>query len=396
MAERHSTTRLPRGVWALGFVSLFMDISSEAIHGLLPVFLVSVLSASVVSVGILEGLAEAVALVMKVFSGPLSDWLGRRKPVVLLGYSMGALSKPFFAIAGSVSVVYGARLFDRMGKGIRGAPRDALVADLAPKELRGRAFGLRQSLDTVGAFLGPSLAMLLMYLTHNHYRTVFWLATIPAVLSVFILYFGVREKKEETAEDSSRRLQLSELKTFSSSFWLVVGAGAVFQLARFSEAFLILRARDFGVALAFSPVVLIVMNIVYSASSYPVGLLSDRIRREWLLLVGLLILCASDLLLATATGLLGAFFGIALWGLHMGFTQGILAALVADTAKASRRGTAYGIFNLFSALALLLASTLAGFFWQYFGARVTFFVGAGLSLLSFGVFFSLRGLWGKR
>jgi MFS family permease len=378
--------KLPREIWALGFVSLCMDVASESIHGLLPVFLVAVLGATATSVGFLEGLAEATALVMKVFSGPFSDWLGKRKPVVIIGYSMGALSKPLFALANSVGLVYGARLFDRVGKGIRGAPRDALVADIAPPEMRGRAFGLRQSLDTVGAFLGPALAILLMALTHNNYRIVFWLATIPGLLAVVILFTAVRERESHSPAGLGRRIQWKDLRSFSQNFWLVAGAGAVFQLARFSEAFLILRAKDLGLGLEFSPLVLIVMNMVYALSSYPVGYLSDHMRREWFLFAGLILLFFSDLALAFGTGLPMVFLGIALWGLHMGFTQGILTALVADHCPTVLRGTAYGLFNLLSALALLLASAIAGILWDANGGQATFFAGGAAAALSLVVF----------
>lgn len=387
--------KLPRGIWALGFVSLFMDTSSEIVHGLLPVFLVSVLGASMTSVGVLEGLAEAATLIAKVFSGPFSDWLGRRKPLVVIGYTMGAVSKPLFALAGSVSIVFGARLFDRIGKGIRGAPRDALVADIAPPELRGRAFGLRQSLDTIGAFLGPMLAIALMALTQNDFRTIFWLATIPGVLSVCVLLFGVREEKTDRKE-AVRRIQFEDLKELPSSFWLVAGAGALFQLARFSEAFLILRAQDLGLGLELAPLVLIVMNIVYALSSYPVGHLSDRMRREWFLLWGILVLAFSDLALGFADGPYIAFLGVVLWGLHMGLTQGTLAALVADTCGSYLRGTAYGVFNLFSAISLLFASIVAGFLWDRFGAKITFFFGAGFSILSLLALLSTSPLWSRR
>jgi len=387
--------KLPRSIWALGFVSLFMDTSSEIVHGLLPVFLVSVLGASVTSIGILEGLAEAAVLVMKVFSGPISDLMARRKPLVVLGYSMGALSKPLFALAGSVPVVYGARLFDRVGKGIRGAPRDALVADIAPPELRGRAFGLRQSLDTVGAFLGPLLAIFLMQVTNGNYRTVFWLATIPGLLCVGTLLFGVEEEEKGQKQEVNRRIHIQEIKMFPVSFWFVVGAGAIFQLAKFSEAFLILRAKDFGLALHLAPLVLIVMNLVYALSAYPVGHFSDRIRREWFLIAGIIVLCLSELVLGVADGLPLAFVGIVLWGLHMGLTQGTLAALVADTCPPDRRGSAYGLFNLFSAIALLLASTIAGLLWDRVGASATFLAGGGLSFLSLIVFAFTRAMWSK-
>lgn len=364
-----------------------MDTASESIHSLLPVFLVSVLGASVTSVGILEGLSEATALVVKVFSGSFSDWLGRRKPVVLIGYTMGALSKPLFAIANSVPLVYAARLFDRSGKGIRGAPRDALVADIAPPELRGRAFGLRQSLDTVGAILGPFIAIVLMWLSRDSYRTVFWIATIPGLLSVSILALGVREREAKTPRSNGRRLEIQDIRKFRAAFWIVAGAGAIFQLARFSEAFLVLRVKDFGLTLALVPVVLIAMNVVYALSSYPVGHLSDSVKREWFLFAGFVVLCLSDLALGLGTGLISGFLGIALWGLHMGLTQGTLAALVADHSPPDLRGTAYGLFNLLSAVALLLASTIAGILWDSIGGKATFLAGAGLSILSLAVYF---------
>lgn len=392
----HDHKKLPLNIWALGIVSLLMDTSSEMVHGILPVFLVSTLGASLTSVGVMEGFAEATTLVLKVFSGPVSDWLGRRKPLVVLGYAMGAVSKPFFAIANTIPLVFGARLFDRMGKGIRGAPRDALIADSVGPELRGKAFGLRQSLDTVGAFLGPGIAIALMYLTRDNYRLVFWLATIPGAIGVLVLILGVHEKESSSKTNSSKRIQWSNIKQFTPSFWFVVVAGALFQLARFSEAFLILRAKDFGLGLALAPLVLIVMNIVYSVSAYPLGLLSDRIQREWFLFAGLFVLSVSEFILAISDNIYMVFFGVVLWGLQLGLTQGTLGALVADTCSPDRRGTAYGIFNLFSAVALLLASTIAGILWDQMGARVTFFTGASLSLLSLAAFLFTKPLWSRK
>lgn len=377
--------KMPKTIWALGFVSLLMDTSSEIVHGLLPVFLVSVLGASYSMIGLIEGVGEAAALILKVFSGPLSDWWGKRKPLVILGYAMGAVSKPLFAIAPTPLLVLGARLFDRTGKGIRGAPRDALVADTAPPELRGAAFGLRQSLDTVGAFLGPLLAILLMSLTSGNYRLIFWLAVIPGVLAVLVLIFGVKEPETKHAS-TQKRLSWSAVREFKSSFWIVIFAGAVFQLARFSEAFLILRAQNLGLALALAPAVLVAMNVVYALSAYPIGWLSDRIRREWLLAAGLFTLVLADLFLGLGTGLIHVFLGILLWGLHMGFTQGILAALVADTSPAEMRGTAYGLFNLFSAVALLLASGIAGILWDQFGPTTTFLVSGTLAIVGLLLF----------
>lgn len=370
---------MPKTIWALGFVSLLMDTSSEIVHGLLPVFLISVLGASYSMVGLIEGVGEASSLIIKVFSGPLSDWWGKRKPLVLLGYSMGAISKPLFALAPTPLLVLGARLFDRTGKGIRGAPRDALVADTAPPELRGEAFGLRQSLDTVGAFLGPLLAILLMSLTNGNYRLIFWIAVVPGILSVIVLIFGVKEPEEKHTQEQ-KRLSWNSVREFRFVFWMVVVAGAIFQLARFSEAFLILRAQNLGLSLSLAPAILVAMNIVYSISAYPIGWLSDRIRREWLLLAGILVLILSDLILGFGNNLTHVFAGVILWGLHMGLTQGILAALVADTSPQPLRGTAYGLFNLFSAIALLLASGIAGVLWDKFGPQTTFITSAGFAL----------------
>jgi MFS family permease len=371
--------RLPAGIWALGFVSLLMDVSSELIHSLLPVFLVSALGTSVLTVGLIEGAAESTALIVKVFSGVISDYMGRRKPLALLGYGLGALSKPLFALATSAGLVLGAWLIDRVGKGRRGAPRDALVADLAPPEIRGAAFGLRQALDTVGAFLGPLLGVAFMLLWQDDFRHVFWIAVVPAVLSVALLVFGVHEP--EHARDAPRRnpIRRENLVRLGRPYWWVVVAGAVFTLARFSEAFLVLRAREGGLALAWTPLVLIAMNAVYAVGAFPFGKLADRMSHATLLGWGLLVLIVSDLLLASAEGGPVMWAGIALWGLHMAMTQGLLATMVADTSPDDLRGTAFGFFNLLSGIALLVASGVAGLLWDRYGAQATFLTGAGLT-----------------
>ena len=379
-------TRLPASIWALGFVSLLMDISSEMIHSLLPVFMVTVLGTSVWAIGLIEGAAEATAMIAKVFSGVLSDWWGKRKPLALLGYGLGAASKPLFALATTTGLVVAARLTDRIGKGIRGAPRDALVADLAPPGMRGAAFGLRQSLDTVGAFVGPLIAMGLMLLWANDFRAIFWVAVVPGFMAVALLLFGVKEP--EQAPITGKRpnpISRANLKRLPAAYWRVVVIGAVFTLARFSEAFLLLRAIDFGVPLAFTPLVLIAMNVVYSIGAYPFGKLSDRVSHTALLAWGLVVLIAADVLLAISGHVALLWAGVALWGLHMAMTQGLLAAMVADTAPADLRGTGFGFFNLLSGLALLVASTLAGVLWDQFGAAVTFAVGAVFSGLALGL-----------
>ena len=375
--------RIPRAIWALGFVSLLMDISSEMIHSLLPVFLVVGLGASALAVGLIEGAAEATALIVKVFSGALSDYLGRRKPLAVLGYALGAISKPLFALASTAGMVLAARLVDRVGKGIRGAPRDALVADLAPPAVRGAAFGLRQSLDTVGAFLGPLIAMGLMLAWANDFRAVFWVAIVPGVLAVALLVFGVREpEREHAGERAVNPIRRENLRRLSRAYWWVVAIGAVFTLARFSEAFLVLRAQQGGLALALVPLVLIGMNVAYAVSAYPFGRLSDEVSHARLLALGLAVLVAADLALAYSNHWTWVWAGITLWGLHMGITQGLLARMVADTAPAELRGTAYGFFNLVSGVAMLAASTLAGLLWDRFGASHTFLAGAVFSALA--------------
>lgn len=382
MPEKTPRPRLPASIWALGFVSLLMDVSSELIHSLLPVFLVTGLGASMLTVGLLEGAAEATALIVKVFSGALSDWWGKRKPLAVLGYSLGAVSKPLFALATSVEPVVVARLLDRVGKGIRGAPRDALVADIAPPELRGAAFGLRQSLDTVGAFLGPLLAMGLMLVWANDFQAVFWVAVIPALLCVALLVLGVQEPERPADAPRSNPIRRENLRRLSARYWWVVGIGAVFTLARFSEAFLVLRVQQGGLPLAWVPLVLIVMNLIYALGAYPLGKLADAVDHRQLLAWGLVVLIGADVLLAWSERGLFVWGGVVLWGLHMAMTQGLLATMVADTAPVDLRGTAYGMFNLVSGLAMLLASALAGLLWDQWGAPWTFAAGAAFSLLA--------------
>lgn len=385
--KKPTLPRMPAGIWILGLVSLLMDISSEMIHSLLPLFMVTSLGASAVVVGLIEGLAEATALIVKIFSGALSDWLGRRKGLAVAGYALGALSKPLFALASSSGLVLGARLIDRVGKGIRGAPRDALVADIAPPELRGAAFGLRQSLDTVGAFLGPLLAVGLMLLWANDFRAVFWVAVIPGLLSVALLLLGLREPEAHAGTPRRNPIRRENLQRLDRRYWWVVAVGAVFTLARFSEAFLVLRAQQLGVSLALVPLVMVAMNVVYAACAWPFGKLSDRISHRTLLACGLVVLIAADGVLAASEHWSMLLAGVALWGVHMGMTQGLLATMVADTAPADLRGTAYGFFNLVSGVAMLVASVVAGVLWDRLGAAFTFYAGAGfcaLALLGLG------------
>lgn len=377
MVPRFATlSRIPKGVWVLGGVSLLMDVSSEMIHSLLPLFMATTLGASVIIIGIIEGVAEATALILKVFSGVISDYVGKRKGLALLGYGLGALSKPLFAIAPTSGVVFSARMIDRVGKGIRGAPRDALVADVTPPEIRGAAYGLRQSLDTIGAFLGPLLAVALMFVWDNDFQSIFWVAAIPAVLSIALLGFGLKEPRTAVVQKRTNPLRRENLKKLSAAYWWVVAIGSIFTLARFSEAFLVLRAQQMAIPLFAIPLVMVAMNLVYSLTAYPFGKLSDSMSHSKMLQWGLLVLIAADIVLALSSHWSTLLAGVALWGIHMGMTQGLLAAMVAHTAPPELSGTAFGMFNLMSGIALLLASAGAGVLWEVLGAASTFYAGA--------------------
>jgi len=383
--------QIPGSVWALGVVSMLMDVSSEMIHALLPLYLVVGLGASALTVGVIEGVAEATALIVRIFSGALSDWLGRRKWLAAAGYGLAAFTKPVFPLAPSAGWLFAARFIDRIGKGIRGAPRDALIADITPSDLRGASFGLRQSLDTIGAFIGPLLAIGLMLLTADNFTLVFWFAVIPAFLSFAVIVFGVQEP-ERPADLQPVRSPLSraEIARLGHAFWVVVTLAGLFTLARFSEAFLLLRAQSVGMALALVPLILVAMNVVYGLAAWPAGALSDRIGRFGLLTSGFAVLIAADLVLALAPNVAAVVLGAALWGLHMGLTQGILASLVADTAPADLRGTAFGLFSLVAGVATVAASVVAGVLWDQVGSQVTFIAGAVFTALALAVVPLLR------
>ncbi|MCD4498658.1 MFS transporter [Chromobacterium vaccinii] len=377
-----STARpaMPRGVWVLGVVSLLMDVSSELAHSLLPLFLAGTLGVPVLAIGLIEGVAEATALICKVFSGTLSDWLGKRKPLVLLGYGLAAFSKPLFPLADSASTVLFARFVDRVGKGVRGAPRDALIADITPPDIRGAAFGLRQSMDTVGAVLGPLLAIGLMLVYRDDIRSALWWSLPPALLAVAAIWLWVREPAEHgEARAPASLFSRAVLSQFSAGFWGVAGLGAVFTLARFSEAFLVLRGAQLGLPLAWAPLVMVAMSISYALSAYPLGWLSDHVSRARLLQLSLLLLIAADLALGAAAGPAMLLAGALLWGLHLGCSQGLLSALVAQTAPPGLAGSAFGLFNLICGAATLLASALAGVLWQAWGAAAAFHGGAAFA-----------------
>ena len=380
--SRSPRPALPAQVVALGWVSLLMDASSELIHSLLPLYMVTVLGASALAVGIIVGFAEATAAMVKIFSGAISDWMGRRKPLLLAGYGLGAISKPLFPLAETLTAIFAARFLDRIGKGIRGAPRDALVADVTPPAQRGAAYGLRQSMDTVGAVLGPLLAVALMSLTHDDFRATFWVAVIPAMLCVLVIVFAVHDAPTTLPRPARIPISRAELARLPRAFWWLTGFAALLTLARFSEAFLLLRGENLGIALAWTPALLALMNVVYAASAWPLGRLFDSGHRRGLLIAGVVLLVAADLVLAWGNGPWAVALGAVLWGLHMGATQGILSALVADVAPDDLRGTAFGCFSLASGIALLIASVMAGALWTWVDPSATFFAGAMCAALA--------------
>ncbi|TAH46859.1 MAG: MFS transporter [Elusimicrobia bacterium] len=372
---------IPRSVWALGLVSLFTDIGSEMVHSLLPLLLVGSLGASGLIVGLIEGTAEALVLIVKVFSGYLSDAWGRRKPLVLLGYGLAALSKPLFPMAGSATTIVAARLLDRFGKGIRGAPRDALIADVTPVEIRGSAFGLRQAMDTLGAVVGPLSAVALMTVLLGDIRAVLWFAVLPGLIAVALIVFAVREP-ESTARPARLPITREGLASLGKPYWMLVAVAALLALARFSEAFLILRGAQLGLADAHVPLVLVAMSVVYALSAWPSGSFSDRYGRRALFVVGVLVLVLADGVLALATGPVGVFAGAALWGLHLGMTQGVLSAMIVDASGAQRRGTAFGVYGLATGIGLLMASVAAGAVWDGWGGQSTFAMGGVLAVIT--------------
>ena len=388
----YSLKDIPPGVWVLGFVSMLMDISSEMIHALLPIYMVTVLGTSALTVGFIEGIAEATASITKIFSGAISDWLGKRKLLAVLGYGLAAFTKPIFPLASTVGWLVAARFIDRVGKGIRGAPRDALVADIAPAHLRGASFGLRQSLDTVGAFVGPLIAIALMWATADNFISVFWIAVIPGFLALALIVFAVREPDRPPGlREVGWPLRLVELKRLGASYWWVVAIATVFTLARFSEAFLVLRAQSVGLPIMLVPAVMVVMNVVYALAAYPAGILSDRIDRTSIMIVGFGLLVIADIVLALSSGITGVMIGVVLWGLHMGFTQGLLSTMVADNAPPELRGTAYGVFNLAGGIAMLAASVIAGALWDLTGPVGTFAAGAGFTVIALLGLLAVKG-----
>lgn len=373
--------KIPRTVWVLGFVSLLMDISSEMIHALLPLFMAGALGASAIWIGLVEGIGEGTALIAKVFSGVVADRFGHKKHLVFAGYFLGVVSKPVFALAGCMPVVLAARFFDRIGKGLRGAPRDAIVADVTDESIRGAAYGLRQSLDAAGAFVGPLIATLLLLLWTEDLRSIFWIALIPGAACLLLILIGVEDNVTETK--NTKRIEWNEIgSVMTPAFRQLVILGTLFSLARFSNAFIVLKAADIGIDQAWIPMIIVLMHIAFSLSSYPFGMLADRLNPMRLLALGMVLLALSDLLFAFAANTAVLILGVVLFGMHLGATQGIFSAIVSEVAVSHLRATAFGVFNFFSGIALLVSGLVAGGLWELFGAQYCFAGGVVFAVLT--------------
>ena len=377
-----SPARLPRNVWILGFVSLLMDLSSEIYHSLLPLFITVTLGLPAVALGAIDGIAEATASFAKLASGRMSDRSRRRKPLILAGYGLAALSKPLFPLASGAAEVMGARFADRLGKGIRGAPRDGMIADETPPEIRGRAFGLRQALDTVGALIAPLAAIGLMILLAGNIRAVFWIAVIPALLCFLLAWLALKEQAPAQSQDGPGTPFFTGFRDLDKPTRRLIAVGFLFTMARFSEAFLILRGFDVGLSATWSPLVLVLFNLAFLALAYPAGALSDRMSPKTILMTGMAVLIAANLVLAQPIGFPGLALGVALWGAHMALTQGIFARLIADVAPPHLRATSFGAFYFVGGVATLLASLGAGFLWDREGPGATFIAGAGIAAVA--------------
>ena len=381
---------IPQNVWVLGIVSLLMDLSSEMILSILPIFLVTGLGVSVLTLGLIEGFAEGAASVIKAFSGMLSDYLKKRKILIVIGYGLSTLTKPFFALASTATWIFTARFVDRLGKGIRGAPRDSLIADSTSTKIRGAAYSLRQSLDTLGALLGPIIAIIILYLTTNNFRFVLWFAVIPAVLCIVVLIFGVKETalKKTVLKKKSYFLFKNFLK-ITPVIWLFFLTVFILNLGHFSEAFLLLRSQEIGLKVSFIPIVFVVMNVAYAIVAVPFGHLADKIGFFIPIVCGFLILVLSNIILALTNGIEWMFAGIIFWGIHLGMTQGLLLAIVAQLSPLELRGTSFGLLHAITGAALFVASLIAGYLWQYYNSGLIFIVSAIIT--SVGITFFI--LW---
>lgn len=363
-----------------------MDLSSEIYHALLPAFITLILGLPATALGAIDGVAEATASFAKLFSGRLSDRSLKRKQWVMAGYGLAALSKPLFPLATSAPALLAARFADRVGKGVRGSPRDAMIADETPPEIRGRAFGLRQALDTAGALLAPLVAIGLMAWLASDIRAVFWIAVIPAGISFLLAWLALREPETHLGPIKQSPF-FHGFRELDSRTKRLLQVGFLFTLARFSESFLILKGIGIGLSEAMSPLTLAIFNLAYVALAYPAGAMSDRMRPANLLALGMLALIAGNLVLAGTGGFTGLVIGTTLWGAHMALTQGIFSRMIADSAPDHLRATSFGAFWFVTGIGSLLASLGAGWMWDRQGSSATFITsaivaGVALAMLS--------------
>ena len=379
-----------RNVFIAGLVSFFMDVSSEMIYPLVPLFLSNVLGVNKSIIGLIEGIAESTASLLKVFSGWFSDRIGNRKWLMAAGYSISTLSRPIVSLATGWQHILGSRFMDRFGKGIRTAPRDAIIAESSEKTHLGRAFGLHRSMDTMGAVVGPALAFLLLGLFSNNYRMVFWLSIIPGTIAVLLIIFFITEKKKVSLPHSDR--PKLTLKHFDWRFKFFVVIAAVFAIGNSSDVFLILRAQQVGVPIVMIPVVYLLFNLVYSLSSIPAGIAADRFGKKRVILLGFILFAILyyGFAIAKDTTAIWVLFGF--YGLFMGLTEGIQKAFLATIIPPDFKATAFGVYNSAVGIAMFPASLIGGWLWDHVSPSATFYFGsitAGLSAILFIVFITV-------
>lgn len=361
-----------------------MKISSVIVFTLSPLFMTQVLGASIFAVGILEGILEVITLLARIFSGIISDYIHKRKSIIVVGYIFALISRPFLALATRMEDVFLGRAFDRIGNGLDATPRDALVGDLAPPQIKGACYGLRESLSRAGSFAGALLVMALLWLTEGNFSLVFWIGSIPTVLALMVLVIFVKDSPNQQAQHKkpTHKFKLKDLKKLPLPFWLILLLSGLFMLSNFSGAFLILRAEQTGLDLHLTSLVMIIQNLATAGTAYPVGYLSDKMGRRSMMGVGIVLIVCSDLLLAWGGSLYTILGGVLLWGAEIGITQSILAVFLADTCPQDLRGTGFGLFHFINGCCLLLANVFAGWIWHDVNPSAMFLASAVMASCS--------------
>ncbi len=394
---------IPGTIWAIGISSLLINMATAVVFSGSALYMKTVLGIAVSTIGTLEAIVEAIAYAIRIFSGILSDYMKRRKSLMLIGFILLTIAKPILAFSTNIIQIFTARTLDRLGNGIQASPREALVGDIAPKKSKGACYGLRHSLSVIGSTLGGLFGILVMKSTNNDFQLMFLLATIPAIFAVFVIIFFVREKRnnniEENQQSNSKKfIRLSDLPKLGIKFWILMMTVGILMLGRFSEIFISLNACDnFGLNVAYGTAITVVYNLTSTLSGYPVGLLSDKINRTNLLLIGIIILFLSHTTIFLAGNLLTIFIGTFLWGIQIGITQSIISTLVSDYVPKELRGTGFGVYYLITSISTASASVIAGFLSQHNSGNesIAFLYGAITTTIAILIFLSTRKILEK-